>query len=305
MSAPNPPSPLAGEGRGEGASKSVPPPLPPTIAEAIRHGAARLGAAGIEEPRREARLLLAHLLGGTVTDLVRDPAAPIPDPAAYDALLERRTRHEPLAYLTGHREFWSLDIEVSPATLIPRPDSETLVEAALTACPAPARVLDLGTGTGCLLLAVLHERPEAFGIGLDLSPAAAALAARNARRLGLAARSAFLCADWTAPLAGRFDLVLANPPYIETAEIPGLMPEVGAFEPARALDGGADGLAAYRRILADLPQRLAHGGVAVIELGAAQADAVGAIAQAAGLSVEFRCDLVGIRRAAMLRPAAG
>lgn len=276
-----------------------------TIAAAIRDGAARLAAAGIEEPRREARLLLAHLLGGTLADLLRDAGAPVPDPAAYQALLDRRARHEPLAYLTGHREFWSLDFAVSPATLIPRPDSETLVEAALAACAAPSRVLDLGTGTGCLLLAVLHERPSAFGVGVDISPAAAALAACNARRLGLAGRSAFLVADWTAPLAGRFDLVLANPPYIETATIPGLMPEVAAWEPARALDGGADGLDAYRRILADLPERLAPGGVAVLELGMTQAESVAALARTHGLAAGFRTDLAGIRRTLVLRSTSG
>ncbi|MBN8871546.1 MAG: peptide chain release factor N(5)-glutamine methyltransferase [Rhodospirillales bacterium] len=277
----------------------------PTIAAAIRDGAARLAAAGIEEPRREARLLLAHLLGGTLADLLRDPGAPVPDPAAYQALLDRRARHEPLAYLTGHREFWSLDFAVSPATLIPRPDSETLVEAALAASAAPSRVLDLGTGTGCLLLAVLHERPSAFGVGVDISPAAAALAASNARRLGLAGRSAFLVADWTAPLAGRFDLVLANPPYIETATIPGLMPEVAAWEPARALDGGADGLDAYRRILADLPERLAPGGVAVLELGMTQAESVAALARTHGLAAGFLTDLAGIRRTLVLRSTSG
>ena len=163
------------------------------------------------------------------------------------------------------------------------------------------RVLDLGTGTGCLLLAVLHERPAAWGAGVDLSPDAARLAARNAGALGLTARSAFVCADWDAPLRGRFDLVLSNPPYVETAAIAGLMPEVAGHEPARALDGGADGLAAYRRIVARLPALLAPGGVAVLELGEGQSGSVGALAAAAGLlRQDTRRDLAGIARALSL-----
>lgn len=273
-----------------------------TAADAIRRGAARLAAAGIDNPRLEARLLLAHTLGCTPADLLREPSRAVP-PEAFDALLDRRSGHEPLAYILGHREFWSLDFAVSPATLIPRADSETVVEAALAACPAPRRVLDLGTGTGCLLLAVLHERPGAFGIGTDLTPEAAGLAARNARALGLADRAAFVCTDWAAALDGRFDLILSNPPYIETAAIDGLMPEVAAHEPRRALDGGADGAAAYRRILGELPRILAPDGVAVLELGAGQAAGVAAEALARGFCAGFRSDLGGIQRAILLRRA--
>lgn len=222
----------------------------------------------------------------------------------YDALLDRRVRREPLAYILGHREFWSLDFLVSPATLIPRPDSEAIVEAALAACPNPRRVLDLGTGTGCLLLTVLHERPSAFGVGVDISPDAARLAARNAHRLGLGDRAAFVCSDWTEALSGRFDLVLSNPPYIETEAVEELMPDVSEYEPRRALDGGPDGLAAYRRIIRALPHIMVPMGVTVLELGAAQADAVGAEAEAMGLDVGFRLDLAGMRRALVLRDAA-
>jgi release factor glutamine methyltransferase len=178
--------------------------------------------------------------------------------------------------------FWTLDLEVSPATLIPRADSETLVEAALDACPdkgAALRVLDLGTGTGALLLAVLSELPAASGVGVDLKPEAAALAARNAARLGLVGRARFLAGDWAAALSRRFDLILCNPPYIESAAITGLMPEVARHEPASALDGGADGLDAYRRIIADLPRLLAPRGVAVLELGQGQQAAVEALAK--------------------------
>jgi len=221
----------------------------------------RLRGAAIEAPRLEARRLLAHVLGTSEEALLRDPRAAVPaDKAAhFAALLARRVAHEPFAYLTGRVGFWTLELEVSPATLIPRADSESLIEAALEACPdkgAALRVLDLGTGTGALLLAVLSEFPAAQGIGLDLKPAAAALAARNAARLRLAGRARFLAGDWAAALSGRFDLVLCNPPYIESAAIPGLMPEVARHEPASALDGGADGLAACRADLGGVPRAL-------------------------------------------------
>jgi release factor glutamine methyltransferase len=269
----------------------------------------RLRGAAIEAPRLEARRLLAHVLNTSEEALLRDPRAPVPADQAqqFAALLARRIAHEPFAYLTGRVGFWTLDLEVSPATLIPRADSESLVEAVLEACPdkdASLSVLDLGTGTGALLLAVLSELPAANGLGVDLQPEAAALAARNAARLGLAGRARFLAGDWAAALAGRFDLVLCNPPYIESAVIPALMPEVARHEPASALDGGADGLDAYRRIIADLPQLLAPRGVAVLELGQGQQVAVEALAKAAGLTPEAcRADLGGVPRALVLRAA--
>jgi release factor glutamine methyltransferase len=271
-----------------------------TVARVLRHGSACLAAAGIDRPRWEARLLLAHALGCTPADLLRDPAAAI-QPGAFASLVARRAAHEPLAYILGRREFWSLEFLVSPATLIPRPDSETVVAAALDACPAPTRVLDLGTGTGCLLLAVLHERPAAFGVGIDLVADAARLAARNAARLGMANRTGFICADWATAVGGRFDLVLANTPYVPTDVIAGLMPEVARHEPARALDGGADGLVAYRRILAVLSDLLDRDGIAVLELGAGQADQVAEAARRHGFEPRFEPDLAGIPRALVLR----
>ncbi|MCS6890503.1 MAG: peptide chain release factor N(5)-glutamine methyltransferase [Rhodovarius sp.] len=263
-----------------------------------------LRAAAIDNPRLEARWLLAEAMGSSTEALLRDPHAPVPPAAAerFARMLARRAGREPLAYVLGHAGFWGLDLLVSPATLIPRPDSETLVEAALAARPAPERVLDLGTGTGCLLLAVLQEVPGAFGVGVDLSPAAAALAARNAQRLGLSGRAAFLVADWSAPLAGRFDLILCNPPYVAAAELPRLMPEVRLHEPALALVGGEDGLAAYRRIAPLLPPLLAPGGVAVVEIGAGQGPAVAELMRRAGLVLrELRPDLGGIPRAMVLQ----
>ena len=273
-------------------------------ADAIRRGAVALAEAGIEDARREARHLLRLLLGREIID----PADEV-DAAKFEALLRRRAAREPMAFLRGREGFWTLDLEVSPATLIPRPDTETLIEAALAARPdrgAVRRVLDLGTGTGALLLAALREFPQAFGVGVDLAPGAAALAARNAAANGLSGRAAFLCGRWASSLSGSFDLVLSNPPYIPAAGIAGLMPEVSAWEPALALDGGADGLDCYRAILDDLPRLLAPGGLAVLELGAGQACEVGDLARAAGFtSLELRRDLGGIERALVLDLSGG
>lgn len=272
-----------------------------TAAQMLAFGAALLQAAGIENPRREARLLLAHAAGVDQAALLSD--APLSAPH-YMALVKRRAVHEPMALITGRQGFWTLDLEVSADTLIPRADSEAVVEAAC-AIPDVRRVLDLGTGTGCLLLAVLSEKPDATGIGVDRSEGAARLARRNAKTAGLAERAAFFCGDWATALQVRFDLVLSNPPYIETADIAGLMPEVAEFEPHAALDGGVDGLDAYRSILAALPRLLEPGGAAVLELGQWQAEAVGAIAVGQGLVVDgVRDDLSGVARAMTLRLAA-
>ena len=274
-----------------------------TVGAALRHGAALLAAAGVDSPRLDARLLLAHATGLTHADMLRDRDAPV-DAAAYGALLARRAAREPLALIVGHQEFWSLRFEVSPDTLIPRADSETLIEAALAARPdidATRSILDLGTGTGCLLLAALTEFPQAWGAGIDLSPAAAALARRNALALGLAGRAAMLCGHWDDAIQGRFDLVLSNPPYIPAADIAGLMPEVARHEPRRALDGGPDGLDAYRTLLSRLPTLLRPGGTAVLELGIGQAGAVAALA--GGLQAETRPDLAGAPRALVLHGA--
>jgi release factor glutamine methyltransferase len=275
------------------------------VAEALEAAGKVLDACGIEQPRREARLLAAHLLGL--------PPASLPDPSAQldgETLLHlarRRAAHEPLAYLTGRRGFWTLDLRVTRDTLIPRPDSETVVEAALGLFPERrrvSRILDLGTGSGCLLLATLAEFPAAFGVGVDISAAAAAVAGGNARACALACRAAFAVSDWGASVAGRFDLVLANPPYVRSADIALLMEEVGRHEPHLALDGGTDGLDAYRRLVPTLPSLLAAGGAAILELGAGQAVAVAGLAQRSGLDhIEVRRDLAGVERAIILSRA--
>lgn len=275
------------------------------VRDALRHGAALLVAADVDNPRLDARLLLAHAAGLTQAGLLQDPARPV-DPAAYQALLDRRIAREPVALILGYQEFWSLPFAVSPATLIPRPDTETLIEAALAVLDRAAvrSVLDLGTGTGCLLLAALSELPGTWGVGVDRSPAAATLAQRNACALGLQDRASFLVGDWATAIAGRFDLVLSNPPYVSAPDLLSLMPEVAGHEPASALDGGGDGLEAYRAIVPDLAALLSPGGLAILELGMGQANSVCALAVRARLrQAGLRSDLAGVPRALMLRVA--
>ena len=217
---------------------------------------------------------------------------------------------EPLAYILGSREFWSLPIRVTADTLVPRPETETLVEAALAwveerrVGEAETRILDLGTGSGCLLLAMLSELPRAWGMGVDLSASALAVARDNADTLELAHRACFAVGDWGSALGGEFDLVITNPPYIVDAELPALAPEIVRFEPRLALAGGADGLAAYREIAPQLRRLLAPGGAAFLEVGAGQAPPVAAMLTANGLQgVDIKTDLAGVGRC--LRAVAG
>ena len=254
--------------------------------------AERLAAAGIPEPRRELRLL--QIEAGGADSLANWPDGPHP---GLEALADRRAAREPVSRITGRREFWSRDFLLTPETFDPRPDSETVVEAALAAMPSFRNVLDLGTGSGCLLTALLAERPGIPGLGIDRSQGACRAARRNLE--GLPAMVAV--GDWGTAVGGRFDLVVSNPPYIPSAEIAGLMPEVRNHDPRLALDGGADGLDAYRAILGDLPRLLSAGGTAVLELGFGQAEAVAALAEASGLRVgDIRADLGGIPRAMVL-----
>lgn len=271
----------------------------------LRIAAEKLRKARIASPRREARLLLAHTMRIPAEKLIscNDPVA-VQQSGEFEALIERRTKYEPIAYLTGSREFWSLEFAVGPGVLIPRPETETLIDAALRQFAdggAPLRVLDLGTGSGCLLLAFLSERPNASGIGIDRSEAALATAERNAKALSLSRRAEFRLGNWTAGLAERFDVILTNPPYIRTGELAHLAPDIG-FEPRSALDGGVDGLDAYRCIAAGLAPALTPGGMAFVEIGQGQAIAVQQIFAVDKLKLEGTvCDLAGIARCVRLR----
>lgn len=249
--------------------------------------------------RLDAELLMAHALGVTRNDLLLrhlDDAVP----AAFEPLVRRRLTHEPIAYITGRRAFWTIELTVGPGVLIPRPDSETLIEAAIAhfGARAPATILDLGTGPGTLLLAALDQWPEARGVGVDASETALGYARANAEALGMAHRAAFRGGDWTTGLEGPFDLILANPPYIGTAEP--LPAEVRDHEPAAALFAGPDGLDDYRRIVPALPRLLAPGGAAVLEIGWTQAKPVSALGLQHGLLPAVHSDLGGRPRVVLL-----
>lgn len=282
----------------------------PAIAILRRRMTTALAAAGCQTPDLDARLLLAHALATDPGDLFTRGEEPVPAAAeaAAEAFLARRAAGEPVGRILGHRAFWSLDLLLSPDTLEPRPDTETVVEAALDMFPdvaVPLRILDLGTGTGAILAALLLERPRATGIGLDRSEGAARTARDNLARAGLTPRASVLVGDWGAALAGGFDLVVSNPPYITAGEMAGLSREVRLFDPALALVAGEDGLDAYRAIAAGLPRLLRPGGGAVLELGAGQEASVAALLRARGLAVcgPARRDLGGVPRALAARIA--
>jgi len=279
---------------------------PATIRSALAECRAALAGAGVDSAALDARLLLAAALEVPVEQVVAWPERRI-EPAAQDrlaALLARRAAREPMAHILGRREFWSLDFAVTCDVLIPRPDSETLVAAALAQIAdrtAGVRLLDLGVGSGCLLLALLSELPHATGLGIDCSAAALAVAQRNATALGLAGRARFARGSWLEGVDGRFDIVISNPPYIACAELATLAPDV-RYEPRAALDGGEDGLDAYRIIAAGVPAVLAPGGFAAIEIGAGQAEFVTAILRRAGLEPWLECpDLSGTTRCLLAR----
>jgi release factor glutamine methyltransferase len=278
-----------------------------TPRESVAHIAARLAAVGIEGTRSEAWLLLAAATGRERAALMaggRDTLSAAEE-ARLDALVRRRLAREPVAYLLGKKEFWSLRFEVGPAVLIPRPDTETVVEAVLAQLAdrnRPLRVLDVGAGSGCLLLALLSELPRATGLGIDNSCVALAIARRNAQRLGLAARADFRQGRWGEGLAGPFDVIVSNPPYVAEGDWDGLQPEIRDFEPKAALVAGPDGLAAYRALAPDCARLLAPGGLCALEIGSGQGDAVAALLAAHGLTVvERRRDLAGIERCLIAR----
>lgn len=246
------------------------------IAKLLRETASKLEAAGIPTPRLDAEVLLAHVLGCERLQLPlrRDDALSPEQVASYEALVAERLSRKPVSHILGEREFWSLKFKVSNAVLTPRPDSETLIAAVLERLQpfnAPWRLLDIGTGSGCLIGALLSELPNAWGCGIDISPAAVEVAAENIRNLGLASRCDIIEGDLFAPLEGeRFDVIISNPPYIESAEIAVLDPEVSRFEPLGALDGGPDGLNYYRRIADRAHHHLSRGGFMALEIGASQ-----------------------------------
>ncbi|MCC6918874.1 MAG: peptide chain release factor N(5)-glutamine methyltransferase [Alphaproteobacteria bacterium] len=271
----------------------------------IAEGAAALAAAGVEEPRREARLLLAHVLRADAGALLLEPGRPVAeqDAARFREFLARRAQREPFAYLAGRRGFWSLDFDVAPGVLIPRPETELIVETALKPLAGAGRnvpwsILDLGTGTGAILIALLSELPFAQGFGVDVSLEALEVARANAARLGLGDRARFGRSSWWSHVPPQtFDLIVSNPPYIPTRDIAGLDPEVRDFEPHLALDGGPDGLGAYHAISSVVAARLAPGGRIIVEVGQGQADDVAAIFLRSGLEkTAILPDLAGIPR---------
>ncbi len=266
----------------------------------------RLAGAGIEGAAGDARRLLAHALGlapERLTLALQDPLSQAAQ-ATFEALIAARAARQPVAQIVGERLFWGAPFRVTRDTLDPRPETEILVAAALE---APfARVLDLGTGTGCILISLLRERAEATGLGVDLSPAALEVAAENAAALGVAARSEFAVSDWFSGVAGLFDLIVSNPPYIAEAEMAGLSPEVRGWEPEGALTPGGDGLAPYRVIAAEARTHLVPGGRIGFEIGPTQGAAVAGMLRAAGFeAVEIRPDLDGRDRTVLARAPLG
>ena len=285
----------------------------PTIAQTLAAAAARLAAAGVADPRRDARLLIAAAIEAGPERLIAEPERVLgaAEAARIEASISRRAAREPVSRILGRRGFWSLEFEITPDTLDPRPDSEALVAAVLARIGAqglvgaPLSVLDLGTGSGCLLLALLSELPAATGLGLDISAAALDVARRNARNLGLSDRARFEIGDWAggwpgdwgAGSADSWQVIVSNPPYIKDSEIGDLAPEVARYDPKMALTAGSDGLDAYRNLLPRAASLLERGGVLALEVGRGQQDAVTALLAASGLTPLSRYrDLGGIER---------
>ncbi|MGJ5011438.1 peptide chain release factor N(5)-glutamine methyltransferase [Bradyrhizobium oligotrophicum] len=280
------------------------------IDSARRAVAARFAAAGLDSPELDARLLLGHALQLDLTGLVMHGQRQLSheDAQRLEALVQRRLVGEPVARLLGAKEFWGLPLQLSADTLVPRPDTETVVELALEhlaaggALTRPLRIADLGTGSGAILLALLSELPRAHGVGTDISVGALATARDNARALGLADRAGFVACSYAAALSAGFDLIVSNPPYIPSSEISELDIEVRTHDPLRALDGGQDGLDAYRALIPQAAALLRPGGAVIVEVGLGQSDGVAALMARAGLAADsstIRADLAGIPRTVM------
>ncbi len=252
-----------------------------------------------DTPRLDAELLMAHALGVTREALLLSRLGDNV-PTDFGALLDRRFAHEPVAYILGKRDFWTITLDVTPAVLIPRPDSETLIEAAIAhfGAAGPKAVLDLGTGSGALLLAALSQWPESTGLGVDASEAALAVASGNAQRLGLCGRARFVLGDWGQGIVDQFDLILCNPPYVESGAL--LASEVKNYEPPAALFAGNDGLADYRRLMPQLKTLMSPAAIAALEIGAEQATEVIALAREVGLTATLYKDLAGRDRCLLI-----
>lgn len=274
------------------------------IQSALYRAAEKLGKVS-DTPRLDAELLMAAALGISREQVILDdprvrPRRTVPD--VFFDFIERRAKGEPIAYITGHRAFWTIDLEVGPGALIPRPDSETLINSAaehFAGTAGPRRILDLGTGPGTLLLAALDEWPQAAGLGIDSSEAALAYARRNADRLGMNGRTEFRCGDWAQGIEERFDLVLCNPPYIAVGAVIG--PGVAEFEPPEALFAGAEGLDDYRRLAPEIERLIAPGGLAAIEIASGDTKTVRALFATYGLSCDVALDLGSRSRSLLIR----
>jgi release factor glutamine methyltransferase len=273
-----------------------------TIAAALETAIARLSAVGVDTPKMDARILLCHSADLEMANVIIDPYVVLgeKDLEKFEALVVRREKREPVSHLIGEREFWSLPFIVTADVLDPRPASETLIETALDHmrdCPEPLSILDLGTGSGCLLITVLSELPGASGVGIDCSEAALTIARQNAEKNSVDDRATFVSSSWGNAMSGSFDLILSNPPYIADPERDDLEPEVAIYEPASALFAGEDGLSAYREIAPEIYRLLTSNGIAAIECGRGQMASVIKILGDAGLQhIETRCDFDGVER---------
>lgn len=280
-----------------------------TVSALLKDAQTRLATVSGELARRDAEIMLSSVLGISTSRLpLFDEPVSQEQLTRFEGHVGRRITGEPVAYIVGEQEFWSLTFKVNEHTLVPRPDTETLVEVGLRSLPgsAASSILDLGTGSGCILLSILYERPNGFGVGIDMSPGALDVAKTNAERLELAERSEFKKGDWFSPVddAALFDLIVSNPPYIETDDMQTLMSDVRDYEPATALDGGEDGLQCYRRITADATSFLVPGGTLAVEIGIGQESAVSRLFEDAGLvDVSIHADLAGVNRVVAAKKA--